>query len=181
MMSEPDKERAEKELESLLNEVENIKKGSEEAIKLFEKENYKRSFLVSSTIRKSIDSKKMNVPTLECKAENPNGLTNMLMDIIDQNLNDRDIFEDVMDWNYSAVVKETSSDESSSIRFGDGEVEIENGEISDPDISIEADFQTLSNVSSGGTFTGLKAMLTGKMKRDGSFSSLLKLQKILST
>lgn len=79
------------------------------------------------------------------------------------------------------MVKESTREESSSIIFEDRKVVIDNSEFPEPDITLGADFRALSDASGGGTNTGVKAMLTGKMERGRSFFSLLKLQKILST
>lgn len=117
---------------------------------------------------------------VELKSSEPNGLTTTLKGIIDSNLNDPYLYEEAKNWNFTAGVKETSTGVISTINFDDGKVSMQNGDPADPDVKLEADFETLAEVGSGGLSTGLKAILTGDLGREGSFFDLIKVQKILS-
>lgn len=119
-------------------------------------------------------------PEAEIISSEPNGLSVMLKKIIDPNLSDPKIYEDVKDWDFKAGIGELTSHAGATITFQYGTVVIENGMDLWADVMIMADFETLSEISSGGILTGLKAILTGKLKRKGSFRDLLKVQKVLS-
>lgn len=122
----------------------------------------------------------IEVPEVELISSEPNGLSVMLKQIIDSNLSDPELYEDVKSWDFRAGIGELTSRVGATIDFRNGKVTIENGIDFWADVKLKADFDTLSEVSSGGTLTALKAILTERLKRKGSFRDLLKLQKVLS-
>jgi len=112
----------------------------------------------------------------------PNGLSSMLGDLIRSNLEKNpSLREDTRGWNFAASISETSSGVSSTLSFRKGEVRVENGTKPRVSVKISADFETLSRVSTGGMLAGLKAILTRRLKRKGSFSAVLGLQKVLAS
>ncbi|KXB07664.1 hypothetical protein AKJ51_00525 [candidate division MSBL1 archaeon SCGC-AAA382A20] len=111
----------------------------------------------------------------------PNWLTEMLEVIIRKNLKDSTLSEDVRGWKFCAGVTETESEVSSTLGFRKGEIVLRNGEPTEASVEIKADIKTLNNIKQGGLLIGLKELLKGNLEKKGSFSDLLKLQKVLSS
>jgi putative sterol carrier protein len=111
------------------------------------------------------------------EGEELNGLGEMLKEIMDRNIKDPKKYRSVERLKASVVIREATSGVAVTLRFKQGEIEIQNDAIDKPTAYMEAGFENLAYISSG-QLSPIKAILTRKLKAGGNLLTLLKISNI---
>ena len=107
-----------------------------------------------------------------------NGLGKMLKETMDKNLQDPKIYKQIEKLKASVVIKEGTSGVAITLRFNQGEIEIQNDAIDKPNAYQEAGFENMAYISSG-QLSPTMALLTGKVKAKGNLLILTKIAPLM--
>jgi putative sterol carrier protein len=115
---------------------------------------------------------------VKVKSEDLSGLGWTIKSLIDSNMEKSDLWKNIKKIKGTLVVKETDADVDSTIIFDKGNISIQNGAISKPTARVAANFDALSELTSG-QIGPIKALLTGKIKAGGNLLKLLIMAKAI--
>jgi putative sterol carrier protein len=115
---------------------------------------------------------------VKVKSEDLSGLGWTIKSLIDSNMEKSDLWENIKRIKGTLVVKETDADVDSTVIFDKGNISIQNGAIPKPTARVAANFDALSELTSG-QIGPIKALLTGKIKAGGNLLKLLIMAKAI--
>lgn len=107
-----------------------------------------------------------------------NGLGLTVKQLIDENIKHPETWKSIEKIEGSLVLREIDADVSVTIFFDKGEISIQNDSITKPSTYLEANFETLAEISSG-QLGPIRALMTRKIKAGGNLLKLLRMSKAL--